>query len=106
MSSGKSVPFGDYKLEFNFNAICEAEEILGPLPALVKDRKAFEAAKTVRALLWAMMLEHHPDITLKQAGTIIEEVGLDKADAAVQSAFVKAYPDAFNDDGSPKKKQT
>jgi len=105
MSSGKSVPFGDYKLEFNFNAMCDAEEVLGPLPELARDRVRFEAAKTVRALLWAMLLEHHPETTLKEAGAIVEKVGLDKADAAVNAAFVKAYPDAFDEDGNPKKKQ-
>lgn len=87
----KSIKFGKHVLTFDFNALVEAEEHVGPLSRLVTDPHRAASFKTVRALIWAGLLAENPDITLKEAGDICQEVGVEQSANAVKEALVKAY---------------
>ena len=83
-----------YVLRFSNNALCELEDATG--------RGALEVAadlqgagddntkirfKTVRTLFWAGLTDHHPDLTEKDAGNILQDLGLEKAFPLIGEAF-------------------
>lgn len=59
----------DYSLEYTFNSMCEMEEKTS------KSITTFEAMSfsTVRAFLWAGLLELNHSISLAQAGKLVEK---------------------------------
>lgn len=94
--AGLDVEGKHYVLVFHVNAMCEAEYILDMstdriLRALTVDPRLH----IIRALLWAGLRQHHPDIDLLGAGALIEEMG--GAGAAllkIGEALESAFPDA------------
>lgn len=93
----KTIKLEDYTLQLDINAFAEAEEILGPIPVLFAEgnEAKVQSIKVVRALLWAALIEHHPEIDLKGAGKIIEEIGIKRCDEKIREGIVLAYPDVF-----------
>lgn len=91
MTSAKEHTLGKYTLTYDMNALCAAEEQVGPLPALMVDPVKAGSVKTIRALIWAGLLRKH-GVSMDEAGDVIDEVGLDVAAKAVQDALKKAYP--------------
>jgi hypothetical protein len=83
-----------YTLVFSINALCELEDKLGAsvsdIAALSTNGKRFG---TIRTVFWAGLQEHHPDLTLKDAGRIITAMGIPAADAAVGEAFSLTFPE-------------
>lgn len=70
-----------YTLRLTINAICELEDALSTPNKPVTFKEITEAAEKgslrhVRAVFWAALLERHPEMTLKDAGALISEVGL------------------------------
>lgn len=109
-----------YMLVYSADALCQLEDLLGrgiidisleimswgpkldaegrPLPetpdAALKRVQAIRMT-TVRALLWAGLQEHHPDVDLKAAGTLmIAAGGLDGVMPKIGAAFALAFPEA------------
>lgn len=84
---------GDYKLAFDFNALCLAENEVGPLGKAMENMSA-GSLTAVRALFWAGLQKHHPELSLTDAGDIAQEFGFDAVGEAVgkgiESAFSKA----------------
>ena len=56
-------------LRYTVNSMCAVEDAAGGALDLVMDRQ-FTAT---RLLLWGGMLDRQPDVTLKQAGVLIDE---------------------------------
>ena len=83
-----------YTLRYTTNALCELEDALDcGLPEIVervRDPKSVRLS-TVRALVWAGLREHHPDITLLQAGTLVGEYGMMETLQKVGVAFERAF---------------
>lgn len=80
----------EYVLKFSTNAICELEDRLDKsLNVIVAN---MERLATVRALLWAGLRAHHPDVTLPQAGEIIDRSGMAAATEAIGKALNAAFP--------------
>ncbi|WP_376872384.1 GTA-gp10 family protein [Albirhodobacter sp. R86504] len=81
-------------LVLDFNALCEFEAQIGEgaqaRMMLIEQGKG--TFSDMRALLWAMLQTHHPEIDLKTAGQIIG-ANLDDAGAAFGKAFEAAFPD-------------
>jgi len=100
----------DYTLAFTTNALCELEEAAGmPAPqflASLEDPKNPPGIKPIRLLLWAGLLDHH-NLTLKEAGGLIDEVGLDvlaeKLGAAVSQSMPEPEPAVGREAGRAKK---
>lgn len=80
----------EYTLKFSTNAICELEERLDKgLNVIVAN---MERLSTVRALLWAGLKAKHPDITMAQAGEIIDRCGMAQATEVIGQALTAAFP--------------
>ena len=84
---------GEYKLAFDFNALCLAEKEVGPLGNVIGEMSAVSLT-VVRALFWAGLQKHHPEVSLTDAGDIAQELGFGPVGEAVgkgiKSAFSKA----------------
>lgn len=94
----------DFTLCYDMNALCELEDVVGPLPALLTDPARAQAIKTQRAFVWAGLIRKH-NKTMKEVGDIVDEIGLDVCAVAVQEAMRKAYPQFFpgDEDDAPGK---
>lgn len=80
----------EYTLKFSTNAICELEERLDKgLNTIVAN---MERLTTVRALLWAGLRAKHPDVTIAQAGEMIDRVGMAEATETIGKALTAAFP--------------
>ena len=71
----------DYKLVLDFNALCEVEDVLGA------DGMDLARPKAIRAIFWAALLRHHPDVTVQDAGDLIGALGLERAGEVVAEAM-------------------
>lgn len=90
----------DYVLSFSLNAMCAVEEALGaPLMELQAQLDA-PSATDLRGLLWALLRDHHPDVTLQDAGRI---AAVSKVAEAVTRAIAAAQPEAANGKPRPRK---
>ena len=85
-------PDAEYTLILSTNALCELEDETGKsLPSIMRD---IERVTTVRALLWALLRTKQPDISLSQAGEIIDRAGMAKTTEAIMRAISAAQPKA------------
>ncbi|MPZ58436.1 MAG: hypothetical protein GEU91_18475 [Rhizobiales bacterium] len=67
-----------YVLHYSIDAICALEESAGKgFPALVQEMADPDkmSVSLLRKVLWAGLREHHPDLTLKDAGELILGAG-------------------------------
>lgn len=81
---------GEYKLAFDLNALCLAEDHVGPLGKAMGEMSE-GSLKTVRALFWAGLQKHHPEVTLEIAGDIAGEFGFEAVSEAVGSGIESAF---------------
>lgn len=103
-----SVGSGDtaktYILRFSANALCDLEEITGKsimnIMADVKDPEKMSMT-TVRAMIYAGLKEHHPKITLQDAGNIVQDLTMLGAYLKVAEAAKAAFPDVEEDPPQP-----
>lgn len=84
-----------YTLCFNTNAFCCIEGETGKpfnetLARLAPGKFMLSAA---RMTLWAGLREHHPDVTLKQAGEMLSPDNTAKILLAVSDAISAAFPE-------------
>lgn len=98
-----------YVLRYSIDAICSLEDRLDKgFPAIVAEMSSPSTMRlsAVREVLLAGLQEHHPEITIKQAGELIITAGgaivvLGK----VNEAFAAAFPEAeASDKKSPRQR--
>lgn len=97
------LPAGEttYTLRLSVNALVEAETLLDKS---INDIIAtLDRVGTLRAIMWAALLEKHPNTTLLDAGEIIGAVGADAAGVAIGEALKAAFPDDLKGDARPPK---
>lgn len=83
-------PDAEYTLVLSTNALCELESETGKsVPAIVGD---MERVSTLRALLWASLRTRQPEISIAQAGEIIDRAGIVKTTEAITRALNAAFP--------------
>jgi hypothetical protein len=86
----------DFTLAFTANAMCELEEATGQsVPkflAGLEDPKNPPGFTEIRLLLWAGLLDQH-GMTLKEAGQLIDAVGLDAMGDKMATAMARSLPD-------------
>jgi len=97
----KSIPvvFADGRtrhLRYDFNAFCTLEEILNlPIVNFGKKLGKRMALKELRAVLYAGLIHEEPELTLKEAGELLEgaiEKGqMEKVGAAITEAFNNSF---------------
>lgn len=79
-------------LVFDVNALCEVESILGRPTSELTDKITTGDMRVLRAFMWGGLREKHPDISLVEAGDIIQEGGVGAASGIVLAALVAAFP--------------
>lgn len=85
-----------YTMRFSANALCELEGVTGIGVNAVANQIANPETlrlTMVRAVFWAGLRDHHPEITLHQAGEIITDISLTKAMELVSKSFELAFQD-------------
>jgi hypothetical protein len=88
------------KLRFTFNAFCELEEVMDrPLTELQNGFKM----KDLRALLWAGLLHEEPEMTIEQAGDLIDEAESIEVVAEAVSKAIEAAMGAKKQEEEPGK---
>jgi hypothetical protein len=95
-----------YTLSFSINALCELEDLLGqPVAKIAAQMNKPEEVrmKTVRAIVWAALRDHHEEVDLKQAGLIASESGVPAVMDAIGRAFTLAFPDQKGGKANPRK---
>lgn len=101
-----SLKAGDtiYTLSLSANAICELEDHTGrEIGDIASALNGSVGMKMVRALVWAALQDHHPEIDIKGAGNVITAAGMHACMEAIGAAFQRAFPDVEGDDARPPK---
>lgn len=84
-----------WTLAFSVNALCELEDELGmgvnEIAEQMGDVKKMRI-KFMRAVLWAGLRDHHPEIDLKTAGELIRELSFAKSMETIGQGFALAFP--------------
>lgn len=84
-----------YTLHFSTNAFCELEAEMGvglmQIAALL-DKPEKLSMQNLRLLFWAGLRDRHPDISLTDAGRIMDAFGMLDAIQLAAKAFEAAFP--------------
>lgn len=78
----------DYTLLLDFNALCELETVV---PGLMDGTAEIKSPSAVRAVFHAALFEHHPNVDVKAAGRIIQEVGVARAGELIGEAMAASF---------------
>ncbi len=82
-----------YTLRLSINAMVEVEQISGlGISDIIAELQAAPKLGTLRTLLWGALREHHPKMSLVDAGDIIGEIGIQAVADAVGEALSKSFP--------------
>lgn len=82
-----------YTLSFSVNSICSLEDELGEgWDAIASQLRSTPRVKTVRAVLWAGLLDKHEGLEIEDAGRIMTEAGVAETMEAVGRALIAAFP--------------
>ena len=105
----------EWTARFDFNSVCDFEEttgrgffeLMGPLIAAGKglkgdkeDAKAIAALVStfkmsdIRAVLYTALQEAHPEVTLRETGLLIKDMGFEKAMEVASWALAKGMGEA------------
>lgn len=90
-----------YRLHYTWNAAADFEEVAGrPLSdALLDVAREKLSAKSLRAMLWAGLQEHHEEVTLKEAGRLIDRIGRREAQRVMGVALRYFFPELEPEEG-------
>lgn len=101
-ANGKVKLNEEYYLRFGTNAMVEFEEEAGDnfMKVAANMEQGNVSFKMLRTLVWAGLLDCDEEITPKQAGAVIDEVGFSVVVEKVGEAIKSAFPSA--DEGKPK----
>ena len=73
---------------------------IGAVAALFSDEQKVEM-RIVRALVWAGLKDQHKDLSLDDAGNIIDEIGLGNMMRKIQLGLLSAFPPPSEDGANP-----
>ncbi len=97
-----SFDIGDraYRVRYSWNAAATYEDAAGmPLSdALLDIAREKLSARSLRAMLWAGLQEHHADVTLKDAGRLIDGMGRKEAQRVMGVALRYFFPELDPDE--------
>ena len=84
-----------YRVRFSWNAAAEYEDAAGRhlSDALFDIARERLSARSLRAMLWAGLQEHHPEVTLKEAGSLIDKLGRKEAQRVMGVALRYFFPE-------------
>ena len=84
-----------YRVRFSWNAAAEYEDAAGRhlSDALFDIAREKLSARSLRAMLWAGLQEHHQEVTLKEAGRLIDKMGRKEAQRVMGVALRYFFPE-------------
>lgn len=87
-----------YTLRLTLNALCELEDLLSTPKEQVTFQQVTAMAEKgslrhVRAVVWAALREHHPEMSLRAAGEVIQEYGLSELTDHLTKLAASMSPD-------------
>ena len=88
-----------FKIAFDFNCMCELDEIYGDFDAAIKAISSGKGRlKAIRALIYSSIKPRYEDITLLEVGELLTEIMRDTKKAEyimeqIDKALVLAMPD-------------
>lgn len=86
-----------YVLVLDVNALCAAEHLLNLKAQQISHALATGGHMSVlRGLLWAGLKRHH-DLTLEEAGRLLQAIGLERATQLMDEALRLSFPDPKKD---------
>ena len=105
-ANGKVKLNDDYTLRYSTNAMVEFEDETGEefLAIATKMQRGNVSFKMLRALVWAGLLHDDDEITTKQAGNIIDEVGFEEAIEKAVQAIEYMFPSSKEEQAKNLKK--
>jgi hypothetical protein len=86
-----------YTMRFSTNALCELEDALDMgINAVAEQLSKPDTLrlKTVRAVFWAGLRDHHPGMTVDDAGNLVSDITMPKALELIGKAFELTFQDA------------
>jgi hypothetical protein len=96
-----ALPVGgrDFTLRLSVNALAEVEGLLDK--GVNEIIQSLDRVTTLRALLWAGLRQHHPDVSLFDAGDLIGEAGADIVGEKIGEALKAAFPEPKGNTNPP-----
>lgn len=84
-----------FDVVFNWNSAVEFEEQVGkPISAAIDEILAGRlVAKDLRALLWAGLRERHPEIGIREVGTLLDVMGKREAQRVIGDGVRYFFPE-------------
>jgi hypothetical protein len=82
---------GEYVLLLDFNALCDLE---ADLPGLMDGTAEIKTPSAIRAVFHAGLQARHKDITLRDAGDLIQSLGVERAGDLVRQSFEASFATA------------
>jgi hypothetical protein len=90
-----------YTLLLDFNALCE---LSGELPDLMNGGAELKDPRHIRLVFHAALMAKHPDLTVLDAGRIIQAVGIVEAAELLGKAFNASFGEAGEPSENPPKR--
>lgn len=86
-----------WTMKLGTNAMCELEDRTGKtiveIGDMLDNEKSFSMG-LLRDIFMCALLDHHEDVSKKEAGRIIDDLGMKVAVDKVRDSFLKALPEA------------
>lgn len=93
-----------YRMKISTNALCEIEDALGEsideVGRKIAENKSAKI-RVLRTLVWGALLDRHPNLTPKDAGRLIDEIGMEKASELIAKCFELMQPEASGNENPP-----
>lgn len=91
-------------LRYGTNAMVEFEDVTGEdfLVVATKMERGNVSFKMLRTLVWAGLLDQNEDVTQREAGNLIDDIGFEKVIEKAGEAIGAAFP-SDKGDKNPKK---
>ena len=92
MADEREIPFeiggAGYRLRFNFNALCRAEEVLNlTVPQIAEQLNSAPSFNLIRAVFHVGVVE---EIDVEHAGEMINRLGIPRSIELITEAFAKS----------------
>lgn len=88
-----------YVLRYGFNALCELQDRTGKTAQeMFEDLQKSPSLRVMRTIFAVGLAERHPDLTEKDAGNILDEIGIVAASEILGKAFAAAFPASGKDE--------
>lgn len=89
----------DYRLLLDFNALCDLE---ADFPGIMDGSFDLKSPKAIRRVFHVGLAEHHGALSERDAGSIIQAIGLERAGEVIAEAFAASFPSATGGEESPR----